>query len=98
MTPSGRLAVEIVYGSVGVLLAVWGVRLIVYSDKIARRKAIKRGSVPSLYYSISHWFGQTEEDVEKIRGVTVMQGITWLLVAGFILYVVIEASVTSISK
>jgi hypothetical protein len=75
-----------VYASTVPLLAVWGIRLIAYRDKIAQKKAIKRGSVPSLYYTLSRWFGQTEEDIERIRGVTVSQGISVLLLAAFIAY------------
>jgi hypothetical protein len=90
-----RLVFTVFLGAGGALSAAWGVRLVVNNKKIAEKKAVRRGSTPPLYYSAARVFGQTEEDIERIQGVTVMQGLSWLLVAAFLLYISFDALVHS---
>jgi steroid 5-alpha reductase family enzyme len=90
-----RLAFTVFLGAGGALLAAWGVRLVVNNKKIAEKKAVKRGSTAPPYYSAARAFGQTEEDIERIQGVTVMQGLSSLLLAAFLLYISFQALVHS---
>jgi hypothetical protein len=86
------------YGSLGAITAFVGIRLLLNSGTIAKKKAVKQGTVSPLYYKASRLFGQTEEDLDRIQSVTKMQGISWLIVSAFFWYLGVGVLIHSIFK